>query len=140
MKLRLLIFFLFFLLAGCKSRNKIPKNILPELKMQMVLWDMIRADKFLTDFVFIKDTSLNRDTARINLYQQVFRIHHISEEKFQKSFDFYKAHPPLLKAILDSLDKRSGTTSAPAGEYKFQPVTDTSRFLKRGGKPRFEKQ
>jgi hypothetical protein len=118
----------------------VPKNILTQPEMQMVLWDMIRADKFLTDFVFIKDTSLDKDTARINFYQQVFSIHHISEEKFKKSFDYYKAHPTLLKAILDSLDKRSGTTSAPAEEYKFQPVTDTSRFLKKSGKPKFEKQ
>ena len=133
MKFRLLIFFLVLFFAGCKSRNKIPQNILPQAKMQAVLQDMIRADKFLTDFVFIKDTSLNKDTASIKLYEQVFRIHHISKENFQQSFAFYRAHPLLLKVLLDSLNTRRN--NAPAQQYNSEPVTDTAHFFKRIVKP-----
>jgi Domain of unknown function (DUF4296) len=123
MKSGLLIFLFILSFAGCKSRDKIPKNILPQSEMETVLWDMIRADKFLTDFILIKDTSLNKDTASINLYQQIFRIHHISKEKFQQSFAFYRAHPDLLKVILDSLNSRPD--NAASGTYHPQPVTDT---------------
>ena len=127
MKSGLLIFFFIFFLISCKSRDKIPKNILPQEKMQAVLWDIIRADKFLTDFI-LKDTSLNKDTASINLYQQIFRIHHVSKEKFQQSFAFYRSHPDLLKIILDSLNLRP---PAPTEVHQFHSVTDTSRSLRK---------
>jgi hypothetical protein len=129
MKAGLLIFFFSVFFAGCKSRNKIPKNILPQAKMEAVMWDMIRADKFLTDFVLIKDTSLNKDTSSIQLYQQIFRIHHISKEEFQRSFSFYRAHPVLLKTVLDSLDARPNKIT-PEQAYKPKPIIDISRHLK----------
>ena len=53
----LIITILFF--AGCKNKNAVPGNILPQSKMQAVIWDMMRADQFLTDYV------LNKDTMRI---------------------------------------------------------------------------
>jgi hypothetical protein len=90
---------------------------------------MIRADKFITDFVLVKDTALNKDTASIKLYQQIFLIHHISKEEFQRSFSFYQAHTGLFKELLDSLDVKSNTT--PVNEInKFRPLTDTVRYLK----------
>ena len=138
MKSGILIFFFFLFFAGCKSRDKIPKNILPQAKMQAVLQDMIRADKFLTDFVLIKDTNLNKDTASIKLYQQVFRIHHISKENFQQSFTFYKTHPLLLRVLLDSLNTKRTNTISP--QYYSQPVTDTAHSFKRIVKPSQKKE
>ncbi len=129
MKAGLLILFFSFFFAGCKSRNKIPKKILPQTKMEAVLFDMIRADKFLTDFVFIKDTSLNKDTSSIKLYQQIFRIHHISKQEFQQSFSFYRSHPDLFKTVLDSLYARSNNVQG-TNAYKPTPVIDTFRHLK----------
>jgi len=129
MKAGLLILFFSFFFAGCKSRNKIPKNILSQTKMEAVLFDMIRADKFLTDFVFIKDTSLNKDTSSIKLYQQIFRIHHISKQEFQQSFSFYRAHPDLFKTVLDSLYAKSNNVHG-SNVYKPVSVTDSFRHLK----------
>ncbi|HKB42904.1 MAG TPA: DUF4296 domain-containing protein, partial [Chitinophagaceae bacterium] len=87
------------------------------------------ADKFLTDFVFIKDTSLNKDTSSIKLYQQIFRIHHISKQEFQQSFSFYRSHPDLFKTVLDSLYTRSNNVQG-TNAYKPTPVIDTFRHLK----------
>ena len=129
MKTGLLILFFSFFFAGCKSSNKIPKNILSQAKMEAVLFDMIRADKFLTDFVFIKDTALNKDTSSVKLYQQIFRIHHINKEEFQQSFSFYRVHPDLFKVVLDSLYARS-TKLLAAGVYKSNILIDTTGHLK----------
>jgi len=128
MKSGLLIFFFIFFLMGCKSRNKIPKNILAQGEMKAVLWDMFRADKFLTDFIF-KDSSLNKDTASTNLYKEVFRIHHITKEKFQQSFSFYRAHPDLLKTILDSLNSRP--PRSPTEVHQFHSVADTAHLFEK---------
>lgn len=99
----LLIGFTFFLLTGCKSKNAVPSNILPQKKMQAILWDMMRADQFLADYVLNKDTSLKQDKESIKLYQQIFAINKVSKEDFQRSFSYYKSHPLLLKVVMDSI-------------------------------------
>lgn len=73
--------------------------------MQAVLWDMMRADQFLADYVLNKDTSLKKDETRFNMYQQVFAIHKIDKEIYQRSLNYYMDHPDLLKVILDSISK-----------------------------------
>ena len=61
----LLIVFVSLFLADCKSGNKVPGNILPQAKMQAVMWDMIRADQFLNDFVLNSNPNADRKTEKI---------------------------------------------------------------------------
>jgi hypothetical protein len=115
----LLILLPVFLLAGCNNNNGVPNGVMPPPKMQAVLWDMMRADQFLADYVINKDTSANKKTETLKYYQQIFAIHKIDEEDFQQSFSYYKSHPALLKAIMDSISK-------PAPELLTPPLaTDT---------------
>ena len=100
-----IILLLYLLLPDVKIRTGYPGDIIPQKKMQAVLWDMMRADQFLTDFVFNKDSALIKERKASKLYRQVFAIHHISKEEFEKSFSYYKAHPVLLKVIMDSLSQ-----------------------------------
>ncbi len=90
-------------LVACKNKNGIPGDVLPQKKMQAVLWDMMRADQFLTDYVINKDTTANRDTESIKLYREIFAIHQVTKKEFQRSFAFYNAHPAFLKPIMDSI-------------------------------------
>lgn len=99
----LLIVLLIFFTVGCKNKNGVPGSVLPRKKMQLVLWDMMRADQFLTDYVLNKDSSLKRTNESLKYYQQIFAIHKISKEEFQHSLSFYKSHPILLKEIMDSI-------------------------------------
>lgn len=103
MRIILLFIAVVFFFPGCKSKTKIPTDVLPPAKMEKVLWDLMRADQFLADYVLNKDLTLNKDSQSVNLYQQIFSIHKVSKEKFKKSFDFYQLHPDLLKVIMDSL-------------------------------------
>jgi hypothetical protein len=118
MKQFLPIFFLFFFLIGC-GKNKIPEGVLPKQKMQAVLWDILRADEFLSGYVFPKDSAMNREQESIKLYEEVFRIHHTDRDEFKKSFSFYQAHPSLMKEILDSLSKKQPSLSA----QRIRPLT-----------------
>jgi hypothetical protein len=97
------IIFSILFITGCKHKDAIPGNVLPQNKMQAVLWDMMRVDQFLSDYVLNKDTSLKRSTESIKLYQQVLAINEVTKEKFERSFSFYKSHPLLLKVIMDSI-------------------------------------
>jgi hypothetical protein len=119
MRTWLLIICCLFIITGCKNKNRIPADIIPQKKMQVILWDMLRADQFLSDFVLNKDSGLDKKAERIKLYGQVFAIHHISKEQFGESFSFYKTHPALFNMIMDSLSMPK--TDAPTEMIK-QPV------------------
>lgn len=85
------------------NRGKVPSGILPPEKMEAVLWDMMRADILVTNYMMTKDPTTVRDTAVTKLYHTIYSLHSISEEKFNKSFLYYKAHPELLKQVMDSI-------------------------------------
>lgn len=67
------------------------------------MWDMLRADEFVTSFIWKNDSNVNRMEESLRLYEQVFSIHNISKEQFEKSLVFYREHPDLLKMIIDTL-------------------------------------
>lgn len=123
MRTGLLIVCSLFIITGCKNKNRIPSGIIPPKKMQAILWDMMRADQFLSDFVLNKDSGLDKRAESIQLYGKVFAIHHISKEQFGESFSFYKTHPALFKVIMDSLSIPK--TEAPTEMIK-QPIPGDS--------------
>ena len=127
-------------LAACTKKSTIPRDVLSQKKMQAVLWDMMRADQFLTDFVINKDTTANRDTESIRLYSEIFAIHHISKKEFQRSFAFYNSHPAFLKPIMDSIAAIK-TATIPAKDVK--PDSDipvVNRLLPRPDSSRRKKK
>jgi len=126
MRLLLLSFVLLTGIAGCNRKEGIPSDILPQDKMQAILSDIMRADQFLNDYVLSKDSSLNKDSARIEFYKQVFNIHKTSKSNFQKSFSYYKLHPARLKVLLDS----NSVTKAPTDVLPQLATDDTSTQVK----------
>ena len=68
---------LLFLVAGvlvagsCGKKNKIPADILPPEKMEIVLRDMMRADQFLSDFVLNRDTSKKKEPESFSMYSNI---------------------------------------------------------------------
>ena len=105
--------------SACGKRNETPKGLLSEEKMQVVLWDMMRADQFLNDYVLNRDTAINKRVESIKLYKQIFEVHKISREDFQQSFQYYLQEPARFKNILDSV----GTLKTPALQLAKQDST-----------------
>ncbi len=124
--MRLLVFMLllFGVVQGCKRRIAIPSDIIPPERMQMVIWDLLRADEFVNAFVIAKDSTRDRKSECTRLYQNIFRIHHISREEFQKSLSFYQVHPLLTRGMMDSLNVF--VQSSFADQYGTKQVTDTA--------------
>jgi hypothetical protein len=89
-------------LFSCGNKKDIPVEVLKPVKMQAVLWDILRADVFTYDFI-TKDSAKKPEAENIKLQQQVFLVHKTTREAFYKSYEFYKAHPSLLQPILDSI-------------------------------------
>jgi hypothetical protein len=93
-------------LFSCSDEHSVPKGILPPPKMQVVMWDMIRAGEYQNNFLFLKDSSANKLERSLAFYDTVYRIHNITKDEFEKSYDYYRNHSELMKDLIDSLSKK----------------------------------
>jgi hypothetical protein len=91
------------IVIGCGNKDRIPSGIIPKDSMQHILWDMIQADQYAKQFLVKDSAKKNIRLERIKLYQEVFLIHHITKDQFQKSYQFYITRPDLTKIIFDSM-------------------------------------
>jgi hypothetical protein len=115
--IRVFIFFLAFgLLTSCVNKSDPPPGILKPEKMQAVLWDVIRADAFTSEFIK-KDSAKNAVAENLKLQQQIFAIHKITKTEFYSSYDYYKKSTSVFKAMLDSMIAKSERSN-----FKIKPV------------------
>ena len=98
--MRFLLCILLLLSFSCANKEK-PKYLSAN-KMRAVMWDMIRADQYVSDYL-LKDSTKKKKDESLKLYDEIFRIHGITEEQFKKSLDHYTSSPDLFKPIIDSL-------------------------------------
>jgi hypothetical protein len=114
-----------FLIIGfsCVIKEKKDK-ILPQSEMREVMWDMIRADQYVTDFL-LRDSSKKKKDESVKLYDQIFRLHKTTADEFKKSLAYYSSRPDLLRPIIDSLATRKNEFASPAVGH---PGKDSARI------------
>src|SRR6188508_1756216 len=101
--MRFFLFISLIILAfGCIQDKKIPKDVLPQNEMRKIMWDLMRADAYVSTFI-MKDSTKNQKTESAILYEKIFDIHSTTQETFKKSLAFYQNRPDLFKVISDSL-------------------------------------
>jgi hypothetical protein len=98
-------FILLVLLFSCKRKKT--DNILPLPKMQLVFWDVLKADALAEELVK-KDSTKKLQQENIRLQKEVFAIHHTSKEAFYRSYNFYAQHTEKMQALLDSIVAYAG--------------------------------
>ena len=105
--MRLIVFLLLMTASCCFSCNETKSHsILPEEKMQSVIWQLIKADVYTVDFLQ-KDSNVNAPFKNAELQKSIFEKEKISKEQFQESYDFYIKHPELMKNIFDTILNRN---------------------------------
>ena len=103
------LFFILFsigLLAACDNNNR-PKDLIPEPKMESVIWDMVQADEFIQNYVLKDSNKVNVNAERYKLYEKVLSVHNITKDQFKKSYEYYASHPGETKLLFDSLSARA---------------------------------
>ena len=113
------ILILIIAFSGCRDKDGLPNGILKKDKMQSVLWDMIQAESYTTQYIK-KDSIKNSFLENAKLQQQIFALHKIGRADFYDSYEYYKNHIELMRAVLDSI-----TAIAEREKYKIlynQPV------------------
>lgn len=121
----LVFIFLLLFSIGCVRNDRIPKGILSQKEMRKVMWDLMRADAYATNYL-MKDSSQNLKTETGILYEKVFAIHATTQDVFKKSLSFYESRPDLFKVISDSL--KSDEKKAQESNYLQNrlPTNDTT--------------
>ncbi|MEJ7610271.1 MAG: DUF4296 domain-containing protein [Ferruginibacter sp.] len=100
------LFFICVLLFSC-STKKMPADILPPEKMELLLWDQLKADAFTKDFL-LKDSSVDAGKENRALQEKIFRKHKTDKNTFYKSYSYYLDHGDMLKNIMDSVIAKQG--------------------------------
>jgi len=95
-----------FLLLACSQAR--PKGVIEPAKMKVIIFDIIRTDEFLGNYV-AKDTTKNILEERYKAYDKVFALHHITKDEFYRSYHYYAAHPDQQKLVFDSLARWAPT-------------------------------
>lgn len=107
MKRPLLFFCLLGALYACDRRSSRPDQILSPEKMEPLLWEMLEADQFVSNFVIGRDTSVSAHAMGPKLYQTILKKYGVTDSVFQASLAYYKANPKQFLPMLDSLSKKS---------------------------------
>src|ERR1700761_5035830 len=90
------------LLSACSDKTSVPWGILSLDKMTPIMWDMVEADQYAATLV--RDSAhTDPKMVRMQLYEQVFRSHEVTREKFEKSYNYYREHPEINQILYDSL-------------------------------------
>jgi hypothetical protein len=115
--MRFLLVLFVVCLAACNSGGKLPPGIMSKEKMQVVLWDLVRADE-LVSYRTSMDSSLKLLPSSVGLYKSVLSLHNITEKEFKESFRYYETHPKLFKSVIDSLSRKAAyINSTPPATY-----------------------
>jgi hypothetical protein len=129
MRIIFLLSLLVFIFFSCSQADTIPKEIIEKPRMQELLWDMIRADVFLSDYSGKSDTAFNRVAESISFYQKVLTIHNTTKDEFKKSLTWYQQHPKVMKTILDTLQGRNNKIMQERGRPFVSPMSDTIQSI-----------
>ncbi|MBC7829685.1 MAG: DUF4296 domain-containing protein [Chitinophagaceae bacterium] len=105
---------------GCTNTTKIPNDILSKQKMQVVLWDIVQAERFSAVYLLKDSLTKNMQLEKFKLYEQIFYMHKVSREDFIKSYKYYLRRPDMAKAIFDSIDVKAQRQKE--NNYKSAPV------------------
>ena len=96
------LLFLAIFLFSCSSTTKTPSNIIASKKMQAIIFDLLKTDEFVLNYL-TKDSLRDKKRETFKMYEEVFRIHETTKEKFYRSYNYYQQRPNLNKAMFDSL-------------------------------------
>ena len=96
-----LIFSILIFFYSCKESA--PSGIINPQKMQEILWNVFKADALAQELAK-HDSSRTLASENVRLTNEVFALHQITKEQFEKSYSYYAQHPDVLRTMLDSIN------------------------------------
>jgi hypothetical protein len=112
------------LIFSACSDKKLPSGVLSKDQMEKIMWDMVQADQYYREYIIKDSASKDIRQARYDLYEEVFKMHKITRATFDNSFEYYSAHPKLMKEVFDSLSVKGNKRLQDF--YKSTPTVDSA--------------
>ena len=103
------------LLAACKDRS-VSAGVLPEEKMEKVLWELLQADEWAFHLHPL-DTAA-RKRAALQHYAEIYRMNGIDAKTFRESYNYYSERPTILSPVLDSIRNKANQPPEPIADPK----------------------
>ena len=94
--------------------------MLPPNRMSIVLKQIIIEDEWIA-LQAEKSVSVDVYAQSVHRYRAVFKSAGITEEQFRRSFDYYKAHPQLLRAVFDIIQKQPNLDTVRTAPLRRKP-------------------
>lgn len=113
-----------FLFPACGRKEAIPKGVLPTAKMEALMLDLARADQYAAG-LRASDTNYHRTIEAIRFYKEVMELHGVDKATLEKSLDYYKTRPAVMKAILDTVYNRQERLMS--NPFHYTPDTSQQR-------------
>lgn len=120
-----LLILLCMAILSCGRGPSVPAGILPSDKMEAVLWDLLRADQFVTNYVASRDSSISGHAKGPQLYAAILKKHGITDSEFQVSLEHYKKNPKLFYPVLDSIGQQPSLAPTPLATASISAPTDS---------------
>jgi hypothetical protein len=98
---KLSLIFVLIILFSCKNNN-VAENILSPQKMEIVLWEQMKADAFTKEFIS-KNSNIQLTTENFKLQQKIFDKFGIDKNDFYKTYKYYLNDVNLMSNLLDSI-------------------------------------
>ena len=109
------------LLFSCSGKDK-QQSVIPREKMEKILWDIIQADQYSSQFLKKDSAKLNVKEQTMKLYDEVFAVNHITREQFKASYQFYMEHPEITRSMFDSLAVRANLLRNEIYKHQVHPA------------------
>jgi hypothetical protein len=105
--MRCMLFAALIFVCACTNNDRIPDDIIGKDKMERILWDMILADRYSTQFLVKDSAKLDVKKETFILYEKVFQVNKVTKDEFIKSYKYYLSRPDITKVLFDSLAIRA---------------------------------
>lgn len=93
--------FIIFLVLSCNlGKNEIPGNILPKNKMIPILIDIHIAEASVQENGVVGDSAIQKAK---DYYAYIYKLHDVTAEQFEVSFDYYCRNLSLMNEIYDKM-------------------------------------
>lgn len=95
------LFLLSCVFACSKKPVEVPADVIPRDSMIVLLAEIHLVEASIQ--VLNVDVNDSTQSAAYGLYRYVFTKHHITQEKFKRSFDFYRSEPAYFHQMYDEV-------------------------------------
>jgi len=94
------VFFLILISSSIACTDSKVKLTIPEDKLIKVFFDLYAADNAIKE-----SPKEKRDSLKEEYTKQIFQIHHINQNEFEKNLNQLQKNPERFKKFYDKLDK-----------------------------------